>query len=364
MLYKPAVFAVEDSYQILVPVESPSLMWVQVGDVCYYDDSNGILRSSTDVHRMTVPMHVLDAAGSYTICERKIPQRKPYFSQPGPVVQITFSFRSVPRTGAIRAYLLSDTHDRVAEPIRAARAFGDVDFLIFNGDIADHSDEKAMVLRVFEIADQIAGGEIPMVFSRGNHDTRGVFAEKYVDYTPHADGRSYYTFRLGRIWGIVMDCGEDKDDDHEEYGGTICCHDFRQRETSFLEEVACGGSFCAPEIETRIVIVHNPFTHQLKPPFNIEQEIYSHWAQVLKTQIRPDVMLTGHLHDLRVSAPDSDFDDLGQPCTVVVGCENGAQYFAGSGLTFLPDGVEVAFTDSDGKRLDTHFIPKNPGSAD
>ena len=34
------------------------------------------------------------------------------------------------------------------------------------------------------------------------------------------------TFRLGNLWGILLDCGEDKNDDRPEYGGTICCHAF------------------------------------------------------------------------------------------------------------------------------------------
>lgn len=44
---------------------------------------------------------------------------------------------------------------------------------------------------------------------------------------PGDDGRSYYTFKVGCIWGILVDTGEDKEDSHAEYGGIICCHDFR-----------------------------------------------------------------------------------------------------------------------------------------
>ena len=42
----PVVFAVAREYQIMVPVEAECVMWVQVGDETYYDDSNGTLRSS------------------------------------------------------------------------------------------------------------------------------------------------------------------------------------------------------------------------------------------------------------------------------------------------------------------------------
>ena len=64
----PAVFAVGREYQIMVPVSRPTLFWVEVGGACFYDDSNGILRSNVTTHRVSVPMAALDAAGGYTVC--------------------------------------------------------------------------------------------------------------------------------------------------------------------------------------------------------------------------------------------------------------------------------------------------------
>ncbi len=358
MKYKPAVFAVEDTYQIMLPAAVSSLMWVRVGDRCFYDDVNGILRSSTDMHRVSVPMALLDEARAYTICERRIRKRKPYFSEPLPAVETTYAFRPVPATGEIRAYMIADTHDRVAETIRAVKTFGKADFLLFNGDIANHNDDMERVLRVFEIAGEIAGGEIPMVFARGNHDTRGRFAERYTDYTPHAEGRSYYWFRLGRIWGLVLDCGEDKDDSHPEYGGTVCCHDFRLRETAYLERLIRQEIYEQPDVDTRIVVVHDPFTYRDNPPFDIEEEIYTRWARLLEAHVHPDVILAGHLHQLAVSMPGSALDHRGQPCPVVVGSKVGKGYFAGTGVSFREDGVQIAFTDSDGACIEERFIPK------
>ena len=37
----PAVFAVGKEYQISVLISCEALMWVKVGDECYYDASNG-----------------------------------------------------------------------------------------------------------------------------------------------------------------------------------------------------------------------------------------------------------------------------------------------------------------------------------
>ena len=60
----PAVFAVGEDYQIMVEVTAPALMWVEVDGEEYFDESNGIVRSSVTTHRMTVPMEALDRAGN------------------------------------------------------------------------------------------------------------------------------------------------------------------------------------------------------------------------------------------------------------------------------------------------------------
>ena len=59
MKYHPAVFAVGKEYQIMIPVTTATLAWVQVGKECFYDDSNGILRSDTNIHKICVPIRCL-----------------------------------------------------------------------------------------------------------------------------------------------------------------------------------------------------------------------------------------------------------------------------------------------------------------
>ena len=59
----PAVFVVGEDYQIMVPVSCETVMWVKVGDKCFYDESNGILCSAKRIHRMVVPCEILDKEG-------------------------------------------------------------------------------------------------------------------------------------------------------------------------------------------------------------------------------------------------------------------------------------------------------------
>ena len=134
-LTRPIVYAIRDSYQIMVPVTCECVMWVRVGERNYYDDSGGILRSDTTTHRMTVPMSELDRERQYTVCFRRMPERKPYFTEPGEVEYYTSVFRPV-TSSPIRIYHIADAHNQVEGPVAAGNFFGNqIDLLILNGDI-------------------------------------------------------------------------------------------------------------------------------------------------------------------------------------------------------------------------------------
>lgn len=351
-LLAPSVFAVGDTYHIMISVEYPSLVFVRIGDEEYFDESNGIMCSQSLVHRVIVPMSELDRAGEYTLCIRPIIERLPYFTKTEPIKEYKYNFYPVP-DGEIRAYHISDAHNYIDGPVRAAKAFGDFDFLILNGDVINHSGDPSKFENIYIICSELTGGEKPVVFSRGNHDMRGSFAEKFAEYTPNFNGKTYYTFRFGRIWGVVLDCGEDKPDDHPEYGFTVACHNFRKRQTAFLNDIIDkkAKEYEADGIDTKLVICHNPFTRVIKPPFNIEKEIYSEWSKLLREHIKPDLMICGHFHDTAVWETGGEFDDLGQPCNIVVGSDVNFDtgYFTGCGYIFGKDKTEVIFTDSDGK---------------
>ena len=61
----PAVFAVDKNYQIMMPCEKACLFFVRVGNKYYYDESNGIMRSSNEIHKIEVPAKELDEAKEY-----------------------------------------------------------------------------------------------------------------------------------------------------------------------------------------------------------------------------------------------------------------------------------------------------------
>ncbi len=365
MLYSPAVFAVVDSYQIFISFDCPAIVKIIVGQSVFCDDSNGILRSETTVHKITIPMEVLDGAAEYTVCFREMIDRKPYFPVSSDERRITFEFRPIQQDKEdIKIYLISDTHNLTTEPIAAGQYFGDSpDLLILNGDVPDHNGSPENFNTVFAIIDGITHGSVPVIFSRGNHDTRGLYAENFIDFTPSFQGKTYYTFRLGPLWEIVLDCGEDKDDSHEAYAGTVCFHDFRLRETDFIRSVIENSKleYEALGVTRRIAVCHIPFTYTDHSPFDIEKEIYSEWARLLREYIKPDVMLFGHMHASEIWRRGCEYDSKGQSADAVVAGvpeynKDGKNRYTGAALTLGKDEIEVIFNDSDGNIIGKEII--------
>ena len=355
----PAVFAVGTDYQIMVEVQREALMSVRIGEKTYDDESNGIMNSLSPLHRVAVPMEVLDNAKEYTVCIRPITQRLPYYTQTEEIQEFSFSFRPVPQEN-IRAYHISDAHNQIEAPVKAAKTFGAIDLLILNGDVIDHSGDPEKFANIYEICAQLTAGSIPVIFSRGNHDMRGNFAEKFADYTPSQHRNTYYTFRLGSIWGILLDCGEDKDDTSIEYGFTVACHYFRQKQTEFLKEVIANAEkeYAAPGVKTRLVISHSPFTQRFCAPFDIEEDIYRQWATLLTESVHPDLMICGHSHVYGINPIGSENDHYGQPCPMVVGSEPQSERFIGCGFVINEDQIEVVFTDSQGNTILSEVLKK------
>lgn len=348
----PAVFAVENNYSVFVQVTESSVMWLKVGNECFYDHSNGVLRSATNVHKITVPAKKLDEAGGYTVCYRRMIERKPYFSVTGEVEEVEFSFSPLPRD-KFNLYQIADSHGMVDGACASAKVFeenfGKIDLLVLNGDVIDHSGDVKNFDAIFDICANVTGGSIPIVFSRGNHDTRGIYAEKFEDYTPTRAGFSYYSFRISDLWGLVVDCGEDKLDSHAEYGNTNCHEAFRREQTEYIRSLIAAkeSEYDADGVNRKIVFTHIPFTRKFSVPFNIEEEIYAEWTRLLREYIKPNVIFAGHTHKYDIDRPGCEKDAFGISCPVVIASAPNTKerFYAGGGAIFDKNGTTVVFCD-------------------
>ncbi len=271
--FTPAVFAVKDEYQIIVLARAEIVFWVTVNGKEYYDWSSGVLRSAGSPHRVSVPMSELDAAREYTVHYRRMVDRLIAFSTTEEVQSATYPFKPVDPNGDIRLCQVADvlavkTFDNLSNPMNAGDFFGEnLDLLVLNGNIQNNSEQTFKFDFIYRFCDRLAHGNIPIVFSRGERDMRGAAAELMEYYTPTDRGVSYYSFRLGSLWGLVLDAAEDKDDSCPEYGFTNCCHEFRLQETRWLQSVIdnARNEYAAPGVKYRLVISTARFsTHRTR----------------------------------------------------------------------------------------------------
>ena len=357
----PVVYAVGEEYQIFVIPASKTVMWCRIGENEYYDDSNGVLRSETMFHKITVPAAELDAAGEYTICYRQFAERVSYYNKVLSEGEVTFKFRKVTAKDP-KFYLISDVHNHIEAGISAASSCKDIDFLVINGDIHDNSETPERLLLAHRIGAAVTKGEIPVVYVRGNHDLRGPWAERQAEFTPTANGRSYYTFRVGPVWGMVLDCGEDKADGSIEYGGVNCCHAFRKQETAFIKKVIANADseYKAPGVEYRVIISHINFSEAHREPFGIEYDIYGEWCSLIRENIRPAAYFYGHVHKNYVVLPGSERDFFGQGSpAVVAGVPSPGEDltgYTGAAITLTPGRIKVQWINQSGETVDSAEI--------
>ena len=346
----PAVFAVEDHYQILVTMRSSSLVRIRVGEHFYSGHINGVRPTSRSVHRFIIPMTELNKAGRYTVYYRPLPVRLPYMRHVKRHEEYSrsYDFRKLPDEN-IRIFHIADTHSRIDQPVQNALSSGAFDLLILNGDLVDTSGKAETLETPAILAGKITGGTLPVIYARGNHELRGSFAEELPRYVPNNNGKLYYTVKLGSLWCMVLDGGEDKTDLHPAYGDTIDCTAYRQEQLAFIRERAVNKDHKNPSVKYRLLICHIPFPRYVGKSAADEEKrlftIYGEWGKSLKILYAPQLLLSGHVHRFAIEK-NQEF-----PCPVVMGAmlDKKADLASGSRITLNQGTGLIEFLDHNGK---------------
>jgi hypothetical protein len=300
----PVVYAVEDEYQIVWTTSTNATGQVKVGSEIFSDLSAGSLDSETKVHKVIVPMPALDAAGSYEITSTQILYRGPYSGVNGRTLTKEYVFHPVDLTDGLNYFTLSDSHEYTKAASAAGAYFGDeLDFLILAGDIASHLEQPSDIGLILKIAHNITGGSHPVVYARGNHETKGDVAADLADYVGSKDGKFYYTVSLGRVFMVVLDLGEDHDDDWWEFYGTANYDEYRAEQTDFLEETLLSPESLNLNNVYKMAICHIPTTYATMDSGTFDQDelflldIKTEWTDLLN-DMNLDMMVSGHHHQL------------------------------------------------------------------
>ena len=347
----PCVFVIGKEYEIVVLLRKCGLVSIGVGEEIFYPENNGVLKSETDIHKIRVPMEALDSAEGYTVIYRESIDRKRYRSVFGDREHAIFSFKPVKRGAPIRAYHIADVHYRFEVAKATCSYLGDgTDLYILGGDIGE-CDTVENYHEVLKFVGELAGGTIPVLFVRGNHDARGRHAELYSKFFPTNGEKTYFTFEIGDIKGIALDCGEDKPDAHPEYSGTGAFEIYRRRELDFLRSLEGEYDVAVSHICPARVI---PEAGSI---FDIEREVYGKWNEELE-RLGVKLMLTGHLHELEYLPPNDKKSLLPHSYHIVVGsaCPEEDGRLSGAALELSKDGATILFTNEKRECVEEHKL--------
>ena len=291
--YEPVVYAVEDTYQIVFSTNHPATAWVEIGGEAYYDLFTGSMKSKDNVHKITVPQEKLDAAKSYSIHAEKMIYRGPFGGFKGKQISKSYDFRPVNTADGLVYYTMTDVHHARKGAVDAALSVENLDFLVILGDSVGMVEYEKDVQFSNLLAHEVTGGQIPVVYSRGNHEIKGAYAEELYKYVGSKNESFYYWFTLSDVFGINLDLAEDHDDGWWEYYGTDRFDLYREEQTRFLQELVAEKPY--EDYSYTLVTCHIPiqFVNSRKD----HEDAKAAWTELLN-QIQPDLAVYGHQHDL------------------------------------------------------------------
>ena len=291
--YEPVVYAVEDTYQIVFGTNHSATAWVEIGGEAYYDLFAGSMKSQDTVHKITVPQEKLDTAGAYSIHAEKMIYRGPFGGFKGKEISKDYNFRPVNTEDGLVYYTMTDVHHARQGAVDAALAVENLDFLVILGDSVGMVEYEKDVWFSNLLAHQVTGGQIPVVYARGNHEIKGACAESLYKYVGSKNESFFYWFTLSDVFGITLDLGEDHDEGWWEFYGTDRFALYHEEQTRFLQELVQTKPYEA--YAYTMVACHIPiqFVNSRKD----HEEVKAEWAALLN-QIRPDLVVYGHQHDL------------------------------------------------------------------
>ena len=360
---KPSVFVIGKEYEILLNLNAYGLCYIQVGDEIYYEENSGVLPSERTVVKIRLAQEALNRAKKYTVIFRETEDRKSYFSTFKDVQTEEFAFKPLEKTENIHIYHIADVHYRFEEAKKMAGYFGeDTDLFVVNGDIGEAETEENY-LEVCQFVGDISGGELPVIFVRGNHDTRGRLAELYGKYFPVNGQKTYYSFELGCLSGVTLDCGEDKDDKNREYDasenvpdelrGANRFHTYRQAQLRFLKETELDTQTKIPFVVSHVC--PSMTTYHPQSIFDIERELYAEWNAELE-RIGVKFMLCGHFHRAFVLQAGDERNLQEHSYPVVVGSVCLEEGLQGAAITLSKNQMTVCMTDKDCNVVETYEL--------
>lgn len=301
-----------------------------------WDDNVGVIRTNDKVHSVLIPKKELQG-NKYKVVSQYVGYKLGYSASKGKTVESEeYLFGGIAKEDDIKILCISDIHYMEKEMKKSLQYFTETpDMIALLGDISSTTETKEQFINyMLKNASYLSKSVVPVVYSRGNHETRGEFCSEVINYLPTETGGYYYTFEFGPLGAVVVDAGEDKVDDHKEYSGLVNFEEYRNKEYEWLT------SLDKSEFENnryKIVFTHHP----------VLSDIFGQdWTAPLK-DLEMDLIVGGHYHK-------SDFVEAEGEIPIFFECGKNNRNegtWAASMMTLKDDTIHMLTIDDSGTTL-------------
>ncbi len=300
-----------------------------------WDSVAGVIRTDDTVHSVIVPKAELQG-NTYKVCSQYVGFKFGYNAGVGQIVESKeYSFKGLPKEDGIKILAVADIHEMEKEMKQSLEYFKNEqpDFVAMLGDVTSTMEVKDQFANDFlKYANILSKGEIPVVYTRGNHETRGEFSAIMKQYLPTETDGYYFTFEFGSMGGIVLDSGEDKEDNHPEYSGLVNFEEYRNKQFNWLTSLEKS------EFENcryTIAFSHNPV---------LNDHFGKDWTAPLK-EMNADIIMGGHYHKSELKEVENEIPIF------FAGGKKTTGVWSASMVTLENDTIHMVTIDNSGNTL-------------
>ncbi len=292
----PGVYEMGDGYAVIWATSFKGTGYLKYTyngkNYTVYDEKNNIVRTNDTIHVVKVPHEHLQG-NSYTVFSTEVTSHQYAITNYGTTISAgPISMKKYDGGSDFDILMLTDTHGQLNWAKNVSKQFSkDPDLVVFSGDIVDSIETKAEIAHMFNIMGTVTGGRYPVIYCRGNHETRGIYSTAILDYFPTKTGEFYFDFRYGPLWGVVIDTGEDKVDSHEYYGNLANYKEYNLKQEVWLRSLRPDTT-----ADYRLGIYHIPNINTLPNSIDFSDSI---------AHLRFQIGISGHTHTCKDIAGSS-----------------------------------------------------------
>lgn len=310
-LTKPYLQApTNDGITIMWLTNQLCLNWVEYGETENLGTkaqqcAHGMMNINSKINTVTLTNLKPNTTYYYKVFSKQVLDFQPYKITFGDIINSeTYHFKTLdPKATEVSWLVLNDIHDR-------PESFGELiqlnqnkpyDFVFLNGDMFNYQTDENQIINHLLHPCGVFSTEKPFMFVRGNHETRGKYSRNLLDYYYNFDKKEYYTFKMGPVFTIVLDTGEDKKDSHPVYGGTVNYDSYREEQAVWLEKQMKSKAF--KNAPFRVVMMHIPHYHSDEEHGTTEcRRLFGSLFEKYKI----DLFVAGHTHEYGMFEPNKD----------------------------------------------------------